>query len=72
MDTDMRQRNKDLSQKKKLVGAIEKRIAELNVIFKRLYEGNISGKLSDERFRKLSFEYESELSELQNQDECYH
>ena len=67
MDTDMKQRNKDLSQKKKLVGDMEKRIAELDVIFKRLYEDNISGKLSDERFRKLSFEYEAEQSGLQNQ-----
>lgn len=67
MDTDMKQRNKDLSQKKKLVGDMEKRIAELDVIFKRLYEDNISGKLSDERFRKLSFEYEAEQNGLQNQ-----
>lgn len=67
MDTDMKQRNKDLSQKKKLVGDMEKRIAELDVIFKRLYEDNISGKLSDERFRKLSIEYEAEQSGLQNQ-----
>lgn len=67
MDTDMKQRNKDLSQKKTLVGDMEKRIAELDVIFKRLYEDNISGKLSDERFRKLSVEYEAEQSGLQNQ-----
>lgn len=67
MDTDMKQRNKDLSQKKKPVSDMEKRIVELDVIFKRLYEDNISGKLSDERFRKLSFEYEAEQSGLQNQ-----
>lgn len=67
MDTDMKQRNKEIAQKKKLVGDMEKRIAELDVIFKRLYEDNIFGKLSDERFRKLSFEYETEQSGLQNQ-----
>ena len=42
----------------------EKRITELDAIFKRLYEDNISGKLSDERFQKLSADYEKEEQEL--------
>lgn len=37
---------------------------ELDVIFKRLYEDNISGKLTDERFTKLSLDYELEQEEL--------
>ena len=45
----------------------EKRIVELDNIFKRLYEDNISGKLSDDRFRKLSTDYESEQKDLQSQ-----
>ena len=44
----------------------EKRIAELDTIFKRLYEDTISGKLSDERFQKLSTDYEKEQHQLQD------
>ncbi len=42
----------------------EKRIAELDNIIKRLYEDNISGKLTDERFIKLSGDFEREQDEL--------
>ena len=44
----------------------QKRIAELDVIIKRLYEDNISGKLSDELFIKLSRDYELEQTNLTN------
>jgi len=67
IDTDMKQRHKELAKKKKQFSEAERRIAELDVIFKRIYEDNISGKLSDERFAKLSREYENEQSELKNQ-----
>lgn len=43
MDTDLKQRNKKLAKKKKLVGDMDKRIAELDGIFKRLYEDSLSG-----------------------------
>ena len=36
----------------------------MDAIFKRLYEDNISGKLSDERFQKLSADYEKEEQDL--------
>jgi len=42
----------------------KKRIAELDRIFKRIYEDDISGAISHERFLKLSVEYESEQREL--------
>ena len=54
MDNDLRQRDRDIA----------KRITGLDAIFKRLYEDNISGKLSDERFQKLSADYEKEEQEL--------
>ena len=60
MDADMRQRNRGLVKRKKTLDDAEKRIAELDSIFKRLYEDTISGKLSDERFQKLSTDYEKE------------
>ena len=33
---------------------LQKRIGELDTIFQRIYEDNITGKLSDERFMKMS------------------
>ena len=42
----------------------KKRIAELDRIFKRIYEDDISGVISHERFRKLSTGYEAEQKEL--------
>lgn len=50
-------------QKKKLEQA-RKRIAELDRIFKRIYEDDINGTISHERFLKLSAEYEAEQKEL--------
>ena len=43
---------------------LRKRIAELDRIFKRIYEDDISGTISHERFLKLSAEYEAEQKEL--------
>lgn len=48
----------------KELNAAEKRIAELSVIFKRLYEDNVCGRISDERFTELSAEYETEQHTL--------
>ena len=43
----------------------ERRIAEIDNIIKRLYEDSISGKLTDERFSKMSADYEQEQARLQ-------
>ena len=67
MDMDLKERNRGLAKKKKLLTESEKRIAELDNIFMRLYEDNICGKLTDERFRKLSQNYENEQSSLKDQ-----
>ena len=64
MDSDLRQRDRDLAKRKRQLADSEKRITELDAIFKRLYEDNISGKLSDERFQKLSADYEKEEQDL--------
>ncbi len=63
-ETDTRARDKALAQKKDTLAQAEKRIAELDIIFKRIYEDNISGKLTDERFIKLSRDYELEQDNL--------
>ena len=48
----------------KELNAAEKRIAELSVIFKRLYEDNVCGRISDGRFTELSSDYEKEQRDL--------
>ena len=67
MDMDEKERSKGLAKKKKLLTDTEKRISELDRIFKHLYEDNITGKLTDERFKKLSADYEAEQAALQTQ-----
>ena len=64
MASDLRQRDRDLAKRKRQLADSEKRITELDTIFRRLYEDSISGKLSDERFQKLSADYEKEEQEL--------
>lgn len=55
---------KELSAKKKLLSKSESRIKELDILFQRIYEDNVSGKISDERFEMLSANYENEQAEL--------
>ncbi len=64
MDKSMADQKKELSQKRRELAQAEKRIAELDVLFQRIYEDNICGKLSDERFSKLSKSYEDEQRTL--------
>jgi len=47
----------------------QSRIAELDNIIRRLYEDNVSGKLTDERFIKLSQGYEQEQADLSAETE---
>ncbi len=55
---------KDMKRKRREVGQAKKRIAELDRIFKRIYEDDINGTINHERFLKLSAEYEAEQWEL--------
>lgn len=47
-------------QSKRKLEKQKRRIAELDAIIQRLYEDNVAGKLTDERFAKLSATYEAE------------
>ena len=55
---------KAVKRQKKELEQERKRIAELDRIFKRIYEDDINGTISHERFLKLSAEYEAEQKEL--------
>lgn len=69
-DLTMQERNKELAAQKELLVKSEKRVAELDTIIKRLYEDNITGKLTDERFVKLSRDYELEQHNLKSSIEA--
>ena len=60
MNRSAKDQQKQIQSMKKELATKERRIGELVNIIKRLYEDNISGKLSDERFKKLSAAYEKE------------
>jgi len=60
---------KELRQRKRTLSQMQKRIADLDKIFKRIYEDEITGAISRERFVKLSSEYETEQVELKVQAE---
>jgi len=55
---------KQLKQKRKTLANAKCRSAELDGLFKKIYEDNYSGKLSDDRFSKMSSEYAHEQTEL--------
>ena len=59
MDTDVRQRNKELTKQKKRMSEIQSRMKELDNLFQRIYEDNISGKLSKG--------YDTEQADLQEE-----
>jgi hypothetical protein len=59
-----RKHDKGLVADKEAIKKAEKRVDELDTIIKRLYEDNVTGKLTDERFMKLSREYELEQEKL--------
>lgn len=48
----------------------EKRIKELDRLFRKIYEDNVNGKLNDERFYKLSDGYEAEQEQLKREIEA--
>lgn len=58
---------KEAKKRRREIAQAEKRIAELDCIFKRIYEDDISGAISHERFLKLSADYEAEQRELTEQ-----
>ena len=58
---------RELTTKTNELGKLEKRNVDLNALFKRLYEDNVLGKITNEQFRMLSDEYNAEQREIQEQ-----
>ena len=55
---------KEIAAKRRELKKSQKRIEELNGLFMKTYEDNVSGKLSDERYEFLSNAYEAEQTTL--------
>ena len=64
MQNSQQKQSAELKTAKKKLAQSEKRVAELDKLFTRLYEDNVSGKISDERFEMMSKNYEAEQKEL--------
>ena len=58
--------DKSLRDSKRELEQSQSRIAKLDDIIQRLYEDNISGKVSDERFAKMTANYEAEQHTLES------
>ena len=58
---------RELTAKTNELGKLEKRNTELNALFKRLYEDNVLGKITNEQFRMLSDGYNTEQRAIAEQ-----
>lgn len=64
MSNSVQKKSSELTKAKKTLKQTEKRISELDRLFTRLYEDNVLGKISDERFETMSKGYEDEQKKL--------
>lgn len=60
------QTRRELNAKTSELAKAEKRIKELKSLFKRLYEDNVLGRISNEQYRMLSADYNDEQRELES------
>ena len=65
----MQDRDAEFARKREALSKADQRIAELDRIISRMYEDNVMGKLSDERFMKMFRDYELEQSNLKSMAE---
>ncbi len=61
-----REWNGERASYQKEVDACRQRMSELEIILKKLYEDNVFGKISDERFAVMSSDYEAEAKRLKD------
>ena len=59
----------EVKKAKKTLAKYEKRIAELDRLFNKIYEDNALGKINDERFEQMSKGYEDEQKKLKADSE---
>lgn len=66
MANEMAEKVRGQANAKRQLGQQTRRIAKIDTIIKRLYEDNVVGKLTDERFAKMSADYEAEQRTLES------
>ena len=64
MDCYTEEKRKELATKRRELNKIKKRISEIDDLILKIYEDNVSHKISDERFEVFSKRYETEQQEL--------
>lgn len=64
MDKSRQEQSKETAAKKRAAEKNRRRIAEIDTLIERLYMDNVSGKVPDERYLKMSAKFESEQAEL--------
>ncbi len=70
MEQRLKLNSEDAAQlRKKRLSRAEKRIKELDQMFIRLYEDNVKGRISDDRFAMMSRTYEDEQAQLKSEAE---
>jgi len=60
-------RTDDMRKNEKRLAVCEQRTAEIETLYKKIYEDNALGKLPDKRFSTLSVEYENEQTALEKE-----
>ena len=63
-ESDMRDRDAEFVRKRETLAKADTRIAELDRIISRLYEDYVLGNLSQDRYKKMSADYEAEQERL--------
>jgi len=63
-------RRRELAEMKREIVKANRRIDELDMLFKRSYEDHVIGKLSDERFQSMSGDYDAEQRKLKADVAC--
>ena len=64
LDASLEEQRKENNANKKLLSQYEKRVKDIDNLIQHIYEDNISGKITDDRFATLSLNYEKEQKEL--------
>ena len=64
LDASLEEQHKENITNKKLLSQYEKRVKDIDNLIQHIYEDNISGKITDDRFTTLSLNYEKEQKDL--------
>ena len=63
-DSSVKENQRQVSVLEQEYKSLIARNAELDILFERIYEDSVSGKITEERFAKMSPKYESEQAEI--------